>query len=463
VDFKETETQFAVLAESLPQLVWSARPDGSIDYVNRRWREFTGLAPEQSTGNGWHTAIHPSELPRVLEYWRQSLETGEPYELEYRIRNAKGLYEWFLSRAIPIQDLSGKVARWFGTSTNIDDQKKAEEALRMLESQYRIALEAANLGTWQIDLEKSLITWDEGSCALYHIPHNGLYSLTLEEAWEMIHPEDREEVKVRIAAAAAPSSDGQYDNQYRAILPDGRLRWFSSRGQALYRNEGGTRRAVSLHGVVSDITDHQALEEAQKLLTRELNHRVKNLFAIANGMVSMTARTAKDPKDMATALRGRLSALSRAHELVQPVSAADVGAGPDVELARLIEAVLDPYKQSGPNRIIIEGPRVPVGSNTTTSLALVLHELATNAAKYGCLSCEEGELSIRWTVQDEMVDLAWTESGGPLIEKAPSFEGFGTQLSQRSITGQLGGTLEREWQPEGLRVRMTLPLNRLIA
>ncbi len=463
MDFKETEAQFAVLAESLPQLVWSSRPDGHVDYVNRRWREFTGLMTEQLLGNGWEAAIHPEDLPEVREQWRQSLETGQAYEWEYRVRSAAGDYEWFLSRATPIQDLSGTIARWFGTSTNIHGQKRAEEALRLLESQHRLALEAASLGTWQIDLENRLITWDEGSCALYGLPHNGLYSLTLEEAWQMIHPEDVEAVKAGIMAAADPASDGHYDSEYRAILPDGKLRWFRSHGQAVYVSQNGMPRAVSLYGVISDTTERQTLEEAQKLLTRELTHRVKNLFAIANGMVSMTARTAKDPKDMANSLRGRLSALSRAHELVQPVSAADLGTGTDVELTRLIEAVLEPYRQSGQNRITIEGPSVLVGSNTTTSLALVLHELATNAAKYGCLTGPEGELAIRWTVHDEMADLLWTESGGPTIEGAPGFEGFGTQLSQRSITGQLGGTMDREWRPEGLRVHMTLPLGRLIS
>lgn len=463
MDFKETETQFAVLAESLPQLVWSSRPDGAVDYVNRRWREFTGLPGERFLGNGWEVAIHPDDLPKVIEHWQRSIETGQAYEWEYRVRTAEGGYEWFLSRAIPIQDLTGRITRWFGTSTNIHAQKQAEEALRMLESQYRLALEAADLGTWQIDLDKKLITWDEGSCALYHIPHNGLYSLTLDDAWAMIHPDDVDGVKARIAAVAEAGSDGRYHSEYRAILPDGKLRWFRSHGQALYVREDGRRRAVSLYGVVSDITEHHALEEAQTLLTRELNHRVKNLFAIANGMVSMTARTAKDTKDMANALRGRLSALSRAHELVQPVPAREAAAGTDVELTRLVEAVLEPYRQTGQNRILIEGPKVLVGSNTTTSLALVLHELATNAAKYGCLSCPEGELAIQWTLQDENVDLVWTESGGPRIDGAPTFEGFGTQLSQRSITGQLGGTLDRDWRPEGLRVHMLLPLNRLSA
>jgi PAS domain S-box-containing protein len=460
VDFNATENQFAVLAESLPQLVWSARSDGSHDYFNRRWHEFTGLTPEQSEGDGWQNAVHPSDLPEVQAQWRRSIETGVPYEWEYRIRNAAGRYEWVLSRAVPIQDLSGDTMRWFGTSTNIDVQKNAEETVRSLETRYRLALEAANLGTWQLDLQTNRILWDEGTCALYQLPHDGSFSLPFEQVIGMVHPDDREALKARIAEACNPQSNGHYESEYRAILPDGKLRWFRSVGQAFFATDRDKGQTVILSGVVSDITERHTFEEAQQLLTRELNHRVKNLFAIANGMVSMTARTAKDPKEMATALRGRLSALSRAHELVQP-AAMGPGSGSDVDLARLCEAVLEPYRQTDTSRVGIAGPSVHVGSNTTTSLALVLHELATNAAKYGCLSNPEGHLSIQWTVRDDMVDLLWTESGGPAVETPPDFEGFGTQLSQRSIAGQLGGTLEREWLSEGLRVHMTLPLNRL--
>ncbi|WP_230532271.1 sensor histidine kinase [Microvirga roseola] len=462
MDFNETENQFAVLAETLPQLVWSARPDGYHDYFNRRWQEFTGLTPEQSGGEGWQAAIHPDDLPHLLSRWRYSLETGSHYEEEHRIRNTAGDYEWALTRAIPIQDLSGNIVRWFGTSTNIDAQKKAEEAHRILESQCRLALEAAKLGTWKIDLEREEIAWDEGTCALYNIPHDGLYSLPLKEAMLLIHPEDRRDVQERIAAAADPGSNGRYESEYRAVLPDGKLRWVRSHGQAFFVREDGKSRAVSLSGVVSDVTERRASEEAQQLLTRELNHRVKNLFAIANGMVSMTARTAKDPKEMAAALRGRLSALAKAHELVQPAFPPGRGTGHEVGLSQLIDAVLEPYRQAGHNQIVIEGPDVRVGSNTTTSLALVLHELATNAAKYGCLSSPGGNLAIRWMIENAtVVDLLWTETGGPLIENPPDFEGFGSQLSQRSIAGQLGGSLDREWRPEGLFVHMTLPLNRL--
>lgn len=461
VDFNATEDQFAVLAESLPQLVWSAKADGSHDYFNRRWHEFTGLTTEESLGDRWQSTIHPKDVPHVREQWRQAIRSGSPYEAEFRVRNAAGEYEWVLSRAMPIHDLSGNRVRWFGTSTNINAQKKAEEAVRSLETRYRLALEAANLGTWQIDPRANQIVWDEGTCALYQLPHDGSFALSLDQAIDMIHPDDRDSVRTRIEKACDPQSGGRYESDYRAVLPDGKLRWFHSVGQALFSQDGEKPQAVALSGVVSDITDRHAFEEAQQLLTRELNHRVKNLFAIANGMVSMTARTAKDPKDMATALRGRLSALSRAHELVQPAGGTAHGAGTDVDLGRLCEAVLEPYRQGSTNRVAIEGPGVRVGSNTTTSLALVLHELATNAAKYGSLSNAEGHLAIRWHVHDDMVDLLWTEAGGPVVSKPPEFEGFGTQLSQRSIAGQLGGTLEREWSPEGLRVHMTLPLNRL--
>lgn len=461
VDFNATENQFAVLAESLPQLVWSATSDGAHDYFNRRWHEFTGLTPEQSQGDGWLNAVHPDDRDQVREEWRNAVATGSPYEAEFRIRNAGGQYEWMLSRAVPIHDLSGDRMRWFGTSTNIDAQKKAEEAVRNLETRYRLALEAADLGTWQIDLVNNEVVWDEGSCALYQVPHDGSFSLPLEQALSMVHPDDRENVRAAIAKASAPGADGHYENEYRAILPDGKVRWFRSVGQALFAPDGRTPHAVSISGVISDVTERHAFEEAQQLLTRELNHRVKNLFAIANGMVSMTARTAKDPKEMATALRGRLSALSRAHELVQPATVAGNGSSSEVELSRLCEAVLEPYRQSDSSRVVIEGPSVRVGSNTTTSLALVLHELATNAAKYGSLSAPEGHLVVHWTIHDDLVDVEWTESGGPAVDTPPDFEGFGTQLSQRSIAGQLGGTLEREWRHEGLRVHMTLPLSRL--
>jgi len=463
VDFTASESQFAVLAESLPQLVWSARPDGHHDYFNRRWHEFTGLTPEEGLGEGWAAPLHPDERPKILDLWKVALRTGEPYEGEHRLRRADGVYVWMLSRGIPIRDPSGEITRWFGTTTNIDAQKQAEKALRCLEEQYRLALEAARLGTWTIDIDGGTVSWDEGACALLNITPGGLQSMSLDEALERVHPEDRETVRDRLNAVASRDQDGRYEIEYRALLSDGSTRWLRSNGRAHFAGDESARRAERISGVIGDITEQRAAEDARQLLTRELTHRVKNLFAIANGMVSMTARTAKDPKEMANALRGRLSALARAHELVQPVPAPGHHGGSEVELKKLIEAVLEPYRQADSTRGAGEGPDVRGGSNTTTSPALVLHELATNAAKYRCLSANEGQLLIRWSIDGADVDLSWTETGGPPLTAVPSFEGFGSQLAQRSISGQIGGTLSRDWRPEGLCVHMTMPLSRLMA
>ena len=343
VKFDNTESQLANLAEKLPQLVWFTRPDGYHDYFNRLWYEFTGLSAEQCVGHRWQAAIHPDDLSRVGKSWRRALETRASYEAEFRLREASGHYRWVLSRGRPDRNEANEVVRWFGTCTIIDAQKRAEQSLRILEAQYRLALDAARLGTWKISLDKETISWDEGSCALFDLPAEGLMSMPLEAALEHIHPDDREEVRARIAAAIAPGSNGAYEVECRTILEDGSHRWTRSNGRVFYNQDGGDDQVAGLSGVISDITDKRSAAEAQELLTRELTHRVKNLFAIANGMVSMTARTARDTKEMATALRGRLSALSRAHELVQPVTA-NVS-GTRVGLDELALAVLAPYTQ----------------------------------------------------------------------------------------------------------------------
>lgn len=459
----DSDDQLTLLAERLPQLVWFTGPDGQHDYFNRRWYDLTGMTAEQCLGGGWKDAVHPDDRAHVDRRWAEALAAGDHYEAEYRLRNADGGYCWMLSRGLAHRGGDGRIERWFGTCTNIDAQKRAEVALTQLEEQHRLALEAANLGTWSIDLATGVTSFDTTTCTLMGLPPDRDRSMPLEEVFGLIHPDDRDLMRKRIAEATEPGADGYYELEYRLPLPEGNVRWIRARGKAYFVEEGSARKAVRLSGVLNDNTRQHALEEAQQLLTRELNHRVKNLFAIANGMVSLTARTARDTKEMAAALRGRLGALARAHELVQPPSTDSHRTGSEVSMANLIHAVLAPFEETHRDHIRVEGPDLQVGSQATTGLALVFHELATNAAKHGCLSSPEGRLAVRWTTVGDEVQLDWTETGGPPIESLPTFEGFGNQLTQRSIAGQLGGTLEREWRREGLRIRMTFPLGRLSA
>jgi PAS domain S-box-containing protein len=456
---QDSEIQFRVLAEALPQLVWTTDPAGNPGYCNQRWLDFIG-APK--AGSSWVSVAHPDDRPQAQERWSRAMESGEPFEGEVRLRAADGEYRWFFTRALPMKGQDGRTVRWFGTCTDIDRQKSGEEALRRLDAQHRLALEAAEMGTWDYDPESGRISWDERSCALFGLESADLRSLSVTETLLHVHPDDRSRVEADLSSALHPGSEGRYDAEYRIVLRDGRVRWLHARGQAFFEGAGAGRRTVRFSGVVSDVTRRRTGDEARTLLIRELNHRVKNLFAIASGMVSMTARTAKSPKEMAEALRGRLGALSRAHELVRPAFGIDDQAGHATTLAQLIKAILDPYAESGGgSRLRLEGPPVIVGANTVTSLALVLHELATNAAKYGCLSEPEGRLAISWTVGADDVALAWVETGGPPISEEPVLQGFGSQLAQKSITGQLGGALDHTWLQHGLEVRMRLPLDRL--
>jgi two-component sensor histidine kinase len=199
-------------------------------------------------------------------------------------------------------------------------------------------------------------------------------------------------------------------------------------------------------------------EEQRTLLLRELNHRVKNVFALTNAIITMTARSATTPKEMAEALRGRLTALSRAHDLVRP-ALNDVKAEGSVSFRVILDDILLAYQNPDlPGRIRAVGDDLAIRGHAITNLALVLHELATNAAKYGALSVPEGHVEISWKRDEDALELNWREEGGPPVSQ-PVRSGFGTVLTQKSVEGQFGGTMRYDWDPKGLKVMLRLPLN----
>jgi two-component sensor histidine kinase len=209
--------------------------------------------------------------------------------------------------------------------------------------------------------------------------------------------------------------------------------------------------------------ERKRAEEQHLLLLHELNHRVKNLFTLTNALVTMSARSAKTPEEMSKTLQGRLFALSRAHELVQPGlrKASSAFEGRDAPLRKMLEDILSPYApQNTEQRIEMAGPEVAIRPNAITSVALVLHELTTNAAKYGALSDPDGRVTVSWEIDDAALELSWCESGGPDVV-SPQSTGFGTLLARRSIEAQLGGNIEYEWLADGLRVRISLPLSKV--
>jgi PAS domain S-box-containing protein len=216
--------------------------------------------------------------------------------------------------------------------------------------------------------------------------------------------------------------------------------------------------------IARDITERRRSQEQQNLLIREMSHRVKNLFAVTSGVVALSARSAATPQDMAQAIQGRLAALTRAHELTRPGLIDDhTTARMDTTLHVLIRSILSPYADQTHGEqdiLVIRGEDIPIRGQAITSFALMLHELATNAAKYGALSSPEGRVEIDCSLDNEAVVIDWRERGGPRLDGPPLGEGFGGLLIRRVVTGQLAGQVSYEWRPEGLAVRLLVPLER---
>lgn len=206
--------------------------------------------------------------------------------------------------------------------------------------------------------------------------------------------------------------------------------------------------------IARDITERHRARERQQLLLREMNHRVKNLFAVTSSIINLNARSASSAADLAASVTNRLNALSRAHSLTMVVNeAAETEGDSGVTLHGLAEAILFPYDQVN-TRLSISGDDVTIAAKSITPLALLLHEFATNAAKYGSLSKESGRLDIKLVLDDQKVEIVWRETNGP--QPAGDIEkGFGSRLIEAS-TIQLGGQIDRQWSADGLLIRMEL-------
>ena len=323
----ESELRFRTLADTMPQMVWSTLPDGFHDYYNARWYEFTGAPVGTTDGEGWNDMFHPDDQQRAWAEWRHSLTTGEPYHIEYRLRHHSGTYRWVLGQALPIHDAKGRITRWFGTCTDIHEQ--------------------------------------------------------------------------RLAA------------------------------------------------------------EEREIIAQELSHRIKNIFAVLGGLVGLVGRQHPDAAPFADSLRDRIFALGRAHDFVRPHSRASAPRSHPATLQSLISELLTPYMGEGQQRVVFEGEDVSIDDAAATPLALLFHELATNAAKYGALSRSDGKLIISTGTDGSNVTMRWREQGGP-TPVAGQASGFGSRLITLSVEGQLRGKLEKRWEPDGLIVDVTVPADALL-
>lgn len=313
------------------------------------------------------------------------------------------------------------------------------------------ALHAAGVALWSWEIENDVFIMDEQGYRLWGLDQAD--AVTFEDLSMRIHPADRE--RVRSAFTATRAIVGSYEIDFRILLGD-EIRWVSARG--LGNDEGMHKGRMS--GVFLDVTGRKQAEEGHELLAGEMSHRVKNLLAIASGLTNLTSRSSTSVEEMAQELTQRLEALGRAHDAVRPLPEKQ---GRAALLGDLIAVLLAPYDDSGAfsGRIRVAVPRMGIGEQAATTLALVVHELATNSLKYGALSVGAGLLDIAGEASEDEVCIVWTERGGPQVKQPHPGSGYGSKLLQRSVAGQLAGTIETDWSDEGVIVTVRMSASRL--
>ncbi len=316
----------------------------------------------------------------------------------------------------------------------------------------RRAPAAAGVALWSWNVDTGALHMDRRAYALWGVPRGG--PLTFETLSRHIVPPDR--ARVRAVIEATRSRPGPYEVDFR-IWRDDEVCWISARG--LGADEGIVERVM--FGIFLDVTERKRVEETRELLAAEMSHRVKNLFAIASSLAAIAARSAATPAAMAVDLARRLSALAGAHELLR--------LDPEREgrqaalLDQLFAVFLAPYDEAGAigDRVRVSLPSVRVGEGSATALALIVHELATNSAKYGALSRARGTLDVTSSEHDGALAIAWTERGGPRVSAPTGPRGFGSKLVTRSVAGQFGGRISYDWQAAGVAITLRVSRARL--
>jgi two-component sensor histidine kinase len=328
---------------------------------------------------------------------------------------------------------------------------KEDDVPEWRERHLRAATRAAGVALWSWNVDTDAIVLDDVAYDLWGVSRDER-AITFEILSKNIHPADLE--RVRSAFSATRAIVGSYEIDFR-ILSGGDIRWISARGQG----DDADMDERKMFGIFLNVTQRKQAEEANELLAGEMSHRVKNLLHIATALTQISSRSSVTKEDMAQALTNRLMALGRAQDLVRPVADRAVEAA---LLGDLISVLLAPYDEEGASvRIRVSVPKMNVGAKSSMALALVLHELATNSAKYGALSVASGTLDVSCNAQEDDVVIMWTERGGPPVAAPAMLEGFGSKLVQRSMSAQLGGSIGFDWSKEGVVVTLRMNKNHL--
>ncbi|MCI4592138.1 PAS domain S-box protein [Sphingobium sp. BYY-5] len=445
------------ILEALPEAVYTTDAKGCITFYNKAASAMWGIAPQIGMSefcSSWKlywpdgTPLPHDECPMATALRERKAIRG----LDVVAERPDGTRVSFLAFPTPVFDAEGNLIGAVNMLVDLTEQLITDEAAQ----RFRAIVESSDDAILAKDLNGRIVNWNQGA--------ERLFGYSAEEAIgkpvTMLIPMDRHNEELNILSRIRR---GERIDHYETIRrrKDGSLIEISLSVSPIRSRDG---RIIGASKIARDITERRRAEERQQLLIREMDHRVKNLFTLAGSLVTLSARSAATPADLAFTVSARLNALSQAHSLTVPrKSEATDRREQQTTLHALIKTITAPYDDEVDiqSRIAISGPDIAIAGGALTSLALLLHEFTTNAAKYGALSVPEGRVEISCADEGDHITLDWSERGGPTADHQTQDDGFGTLLVSATVQGQLGGEISRDWKPQGLSIHLMAAKDRL--
>ena len=419
---EEDAARLAAIVESSEEAIIAKSLRGTITSWNKGAERLLGYSAEEMIGESvWKLIPEDGEHDEIDIL--NTVRTGHPVPSHESVRlHRTGRRIHVAVSVSPILNPQGAVVGASTIARDVTERKRQTEQLRENEARLRLALRSARAGAWDFDLRKRELHWSPEMYALYGLdPARGQPSR--EMLAQCILPEHRKRARKEFSKAILQG--GSFTIEFPINRPDGSEIWTALAGDVI---KDAQDLPVSARGISQDITERKNWEKRQAMLLRELSHRVKNTLAVVQSAARQTLRSSPDPKSFVGAFEGRIRSLAASHSLLTEADWS--GAKLDTIISHQVAALVHDYE----GRFRLRGPDVVLSAEMATQIGLVLHELATNAVKYGALSVPEGRVNIAWSVSPTKLSLMWRESGGPKIEKKPEFSGFGTLLIRLSAT-----------------------------
>jgi PAS domain S-box-containing protein len=447
---EQAERRLELAVEAAQLGIWDWNVATGAFFYSARARELYGFSPDSEiTYDVLKARTHPDDYPQIEPVVARALDpaTGRQESYRYRITRADtGEERWLLAHGRAVfTDVAGQLraANYTGTLQDITADVQIEQVLQDESARLQLALSAGELAVWELNLKTNEIVTSPALNRLYRLPEDSHPSI--EEFQRLYAPGERERVEAEVTAAlAAGETFVRFEAKH--LWPDGMTKWIGVRAQFTMDETGAPKRVI---GVAMDVTERRLAQERLEVTARELQHRVKNSLAVVQSIASQSFRSAPTKEAGLEAFSGRLRALAAATELLTR------GDWQTVAIREIVSEIVRPYADEHDGRIQLEGPETYISSKHAVSLSMALHELSTNAVKYGALSTGGGQVDITWAKSGPGLTLIWTERGGPPVSaRGPS--GFGTRLLRSGLFNEPEGSVELAFEGAGVVCRIVI-------